>query len=461
MKKILFLLAVSALAFSCTEQKNGAVITGKADNLADGFFILGGPGGSRDTVKLDDKGNFKIDLSDITESGNYYVLSGNDHQFFQVAPGMKLELNFDKSNFATSFKFTGKGSDINNYVIEKSKVKGNQDYEFFKLEADRFRVKIDSLLAVYQGILRSTQKDDATDAFWTTEETELLFDWANQLYMFQFYHPYFAQLTDYKVPEGFMDFMKDVNINNPAYVKSQQYQSFISQYINGEASERAKAITAADSTAKPDEGKLALEVAKEKLTEPAALSVYLYNTASDGMQWKDLSEVQTTIDLFRATCKDQEMIAKFDKTYNEWKRLEKGQPAFDFSGKDMQGNTVKLSDFKGKYVYVDVWATWCGPCKYEIPYLDTLETDYHGRNVVFISYSIDEDHAAWMKFVPEKNLQGVQIIGEKAWESQLCKDYKIRGVPTFMFFDPEGKIISVKMTRPSDKKTRETFDSLF
>jgi thiol-disulfide isomerase/thioredoxin len=340
-------------------------------------------------------------------------------------------------------------------------VEGNQNYEFYKLEADRFRVKTDSLLAVHQGILRSAKKDNASDAFWATEEAELLFNWANQLYMFKDYHPYFAQLTDYKVPEGFMDFLKEIDLNNPAYVKSQQYQNFVSQYIYSEAAEKAKAITQADSTVKPDMEKLKLDAAKEKLTNETALSMFLYNTATEGMQWEDLEKIQPTIDLFKATCKDADLVAKLDKTYNEWKRLEKGQPAFDFSGKDMQGNTVKLSDFKGKYVYVDVWATWCGPCKFEIPYLDTLETDYQGRNVVFISYSIDEDHDAWMKFVPEKKLQGVQIIGEKAWESQLCKDYKIRGVPTFMFFDPEGKIISVKMTRPSDKKTRETFNSLF
>ncbi|MCX6223891.1 MAG: TlpA disulfide reductase family protein [Bacteroidia bacterium] len=173
-----------------------------------------------------------------------------------------------------------------------------------------------------------------------------------------------------------------------------------------------------------------------------------------------VTEVQESIDFFLSHCKDIALVNKLNATVAEWEPLGQGQPAFDFTGKDMQGNTVKLSDFRGKLVYVDVWATWCGPCKYEIPYLDTLETDYHGKNIVFISYSIDEDHAAWMKFVPENKLQGVQIIGEKAWESALCKKYKIMGVPTFMLFDTQGKIVSVKMTRPSDKKTREKFDSL-
>ena len=88
-----------------------------------------------------------------------------------------------------------------------------------------------------------------------------------------------------------------------------------------------------------------------------------------------------------------------------------------------------------------------------------LEADYHDRNIVFLSYSIDVDKDAWLKFVPEEELGGVQIIGEKAWQFQLCLDYKVRGVPTFLFFDTEGKIVNVKMTRPSNQKTRDTFDS--
>ncbi|MCD6347974.1 MAG: TlpA family protein disulfide reductase, partial [Bacteroidales bacterium] len=183
------------------------------------------------------------------------------------------------------------------------------------------------------------------------------------------------------------------------------------------------------------------------------------STVTGRMQYHDLSEIQDEIDFFYSNCMDETIIAKFNEQYEVWEKLSEGQPAIEFIGKDLEGNAVKLSDFKGKYVYVDVWATWCSPCVYEIPYLKTLEADYHGKNIVFISYSIDEDHPAWLKFVPEEELGGVQIIGEDGWTSKLCLDYKVRGVPTFMFFDPDGKIINVKMTRPSNQATRDSFDS--
>ena len=136
-----------------------------------------------------------------------------------------------------------------------------------------------------------------------------------------------------------------------------------------------------------------------------------------------------------------------------------GQPAFNFAAEDLEGNEVKFSDFAGKYVYIDVWATWCGPCIKEIPYLKQLEKDYHGRNIVFISYSIDSKKQAWLDYVPENELGGVQIIGDNAWKSTLTKYYKVTAVPTFLFFSPEGKIIDVKMTRPSNTETGKMFDS--
>ena len=89
-------------------------------------------------------------------------------------------------------------------------------------------------------------------------------------------------------------------------------------------------------------------------------------------------------------------------TYNERQYLAtvlgKGKPSPKFEGyENFKGGTTSLDDLKGKYVYVDVWATWCGPCKREIPFLKEVEKAYHGKNIEFVSISIDKakDHEAW------------------------------------------------------------------
>lgn len=133
-----------------------------------------------------------------------------------------------------------------------------------------------------------------------------------------------------------------------------------------------------------------------------------------------------------------------------------GEPAIDFNYPDIEGNEISLTSFKGDLVYVDVWATWCGPCKAEIPSLQKLETDYHGKDITFMSVSVDTDKEAWEKMVAEKELGGVQLWAD-GW-SKITKDYAIVGIPRFLLFDAKGNVISTNAPRPSSDEIRELLE---
>lgn len=128
----------------------------------------------------------------------------------------------------------------------------------------------------------------------------------------------------------------------------------------------------------------------------------------------------------------------------------KGQPAADFTYPDAFGKEVSLSDFRGKVVVVDVWATWCGPCRGELPHLKKLEEEMTGKEVVFIGVSVDEEknRDKWKKFLVDEQLPGVQLFAN-GW-SKITKDYKITGIPRFMVFDREGQIVEAQAPRPSN-----------
>jgi thiol-disulfide isomerase/thioredoxin len=132
-----------------------------------------------------------------------------------------------------------------------------------------------------------------------------------------------------------------------------------------------------------------------------------------------------------------------------------GASAMNFTYPDITGKPVSLSDFKGKIVFVDVWATWCGPCKKEIPYLQALEEEFHNKDIVFMSVSVDveKDKEIWKKFVVDQKLGGVQLMA--GGRSKIAMDYKINGIPRFMLFDKDGNIIDVDAARPSDPKLKE------
>ena len=129
---------------------------------------------------------------------------------------------------------------------------------------------------------------------------------------------------------------------------------------------------------------------------------------------------------------------------------------------NFKGGNTKLSDFKGKYVYIDVWATWCGPCIAEIPFLKKVEEKYEGKNIAFVSISVDvqKDFEKWKKFVEDKQLVGIQLFADKNWNSDFIKSFGINSIPRFILIDPSGKVVSADAARPSDSKLSEQLDAL-
>lgn len=135
----------------------------------------------------------------------------------------------------------------------------------------------------------------------------------------------------------------------------------------------------------------------------------------------------------------------------------KGDPAIDFAFADANGKTHALSDFKGKVVYVDVWATWCAPCKKELPELKKLEEEYKdNKNIVFIGVSVDKagDMQKWKDFVAQENLPGVQLFAGAEANDKLMGPYKIKGIPRFILVGKDGNLIFADAPRPSSAEIR-------
>ena len=135
-------------------------------------------------------------------------------------------------------------------------------------------------------------------------------------------------------------------------------------------------------------------------------------------------------------------------------------PSFDYE--NHKGGKTKLEDLRGKYVYIDVWATWCGPCIAEIPHLKKVEEKYHGKNIEFVSISVDteKDYEKWKKMVVSKELGGIQLFADKNWTSDFIKAYGINAIPRFILIGPDGKVIKADAARPSSASLTELLDGL-
>lgn len=146
-----------------------------------------------------------------------------------------------------------------------------------------------------------------------------------------------------------------------------------------------------------------------------------------------------------------ELKKQLDEITVKYANYTTGDKAPDFTYPDATGKMVSLSSFKGKVVLIDVWATWCGPCMKEVPYLVKLEKELHAnKEIVFVGISIDEekDKQKWMNTLKEKNLEGIQLFAA-GW-SKITKDYKIKGIPRFIVIDKKGNIHALEAPRPSN-----------
>ena len=149
-----------------------------------------------------------------------------------------------------------------------------------------------------------------------------------------------------------------------------------------------------------------------------------------------------------------------------------GKPAPEFVNyESVDGKKVSLKDLKGKNIYMDIWATWCGPCKAEIPALKQLEEDYKGKNVAFVSISVDEGRGypnnsaeaakkGWKEMIKDKDMKGIQLIADNAWNSDFIKAFKVRSIPRFIIIDKNGIVVDADAPRPSSSKIRAELDKL-
>lgn len=123
-----------------------------------------------------------------------------------------------------------------------------------------------------------------------------------------------------------------------------------------------------------------------------------------------------------------------------------GMPAPEFMEPDLNKKNISLKDFRGKYVLLDFWASWCVPCRAEHPYLKQAYSKYHDRGFTIVSFSLDklEEKNAWIDAIKKDNLPWVQVCDFKGWSGKVVNEYNLfgKGIPANFLISPQGKIIA-------------------
>lgn len=124
------------------------------------------------------------------------------------------------------------------------------------------------------------------------------------------------------------------------------------------------------------------------------------------------------------------------------RRMQLGNPAIQFSQNDTSGKAVSLASFKGKYVLVDFWASWCGPCRAENPNVVKAFNAYKDKGFTVLGVSFDESRDKWAEAIQKDGLMWTQVSDLKGWSNEVGKLYGIRAIPQNLLLDPEGRILA-------------------
>lgn len=452
MKKIIALLSVICF-ISCQDKEVITTLSGKITNAEAKTIKLEGLNFSKE-INLNEDGTFS-DTLQLDYNGLYnLILSDEKQRFIYLENGFQLNIENNAEEFEKSFTFKGSGSDENNFMSKKHQVIESIYGKMNNMEGVKPLFTLDEKAFIEKNelykkeILKTLGEAKLTNQnFVKLEKLDADYHVLKLYEQYPSYHGYFTDNRGFKASESFPKVGDDFSIDNEEIFKfSNSYRNLAGSHFS------EKMYAEADSTKTPiEKGFATLKTVKSKLIQSELVKNMMYELNGTTPNLEAVYKEMLSYSI------DEKYKEKLTEKFEILKNIAKGLPSPTFDYKNINGGKTSLESLKGKFVYIDVWATWCGPCIAEIPALKEVEKEYHGKNIEFVSISIDEkkDHEKWKKMVADKELKGIQLFADNAWESDFVKKYAIDGIPRFILLDTEGRIVIADAPRPSDAKLKE------
>jgi thiol-disulfide isomerase/thioredoxin len=446
--KISFLLLFFSLISFGQNEKNYVLFSGNIKNTQETIIKISNYEKSIEKdVMIDALGNFKDTLY-IKEDGNYYYQSGKSYSSMFLRKGDDLYITLDADDFYRATKYTGKGSLVNNYHVARSTLKASfvgDPKDYFVVPVTDFLQKIAKEKLAFLDLLETWNLDSEDKEVQRKVIEHDYLQIRNSYDKFNFYH---TQIHP-ELPLNYYDPIKNMYVDDEQSFKNNgSYRNMVVENWrlgSKDAQEKDPNLSIIDYTKQ-----YIKDLKSTKIKDYVVSMLFKQMNAKNENFEKDYVEIMSLLT-------NDYMKEKLTTRYQSANATKPEMASVGFDYENYAGGKTSLEDLKGKIVYVEIWATWCGPCIKEMPYLTEIIKEYKdNENIVFVNISIDaiNEYDKWRAMVPEKNVGGIQLLADNGLQSEFMKFYSVGLIPRSIMLDAEGNIISQHAPRPSSKDIR-------
>lgn len=456
MRNLLLLLAVAVMAACSQKPVKQIKISGKVENPTSDKvevffykdFITNQP--EKVEVALDETNSFSATL-DLAQGNFVYVSMPRRNIMLYLLPGAEINIAFNAEDPNVLPLIDGKKAFESQFLVayvNEVERKYNRSIilnHVGNTNPDDFRALMDTAynekIAFLEGYkdFRKLNKD-----FVNVLKTNFLYEKLGMLLEYPIAFAYFNPgVGDLALPDGYFDFLESETLFADEHLNSRPYFNFVNTYLNKLMREMAD--QAGDETHYQRQFRIAREILSGKTRDMVLSQTMIYM-----LNFESFEVAEKYFEVFNDLVRTPEMLSIVENEYQMVLALSPGKPAPDFTLTDISGNQVSLKDFAGKVVYLDFWASWCGPCMREVPFAKELKkrmAEY--PDLVFLYISVDTDEAAWRSTVANMQIEGVHL-NVPGFSHLVPTQYNLKGVPTFYLIGRDGKIFDNRPPRPSN-----------
>lgn len=389
----------------------------------------------------------------LMKAGTANLFHNNHFLTLFLFPGDSISIHASGEQLRETIKCSGKGGERNQFLCEYNRLYESNIAEIAETEAMKnkdageYRYHADQQRQKKLQLLASSFKNAPETAFFTFIEAKVAAEWANNLFDYPMIHALKNNLTSSDLIPGYYQFLDDpaMRLNNSNALLLPRYGELMKKIITQKIRPISTAKGYNNSQYYSDRHALSKQWFDNK-----PLYFFQAQNIIDALMYDKPDNIDKVYREFIENCPYSELSETLSIEYEKAAQLMNGKPAPNFALTDANGKQISLSSLRGKAVYIDFWASWCAPCRAEMPHSKQLYERLSQKPVEFVYISIDENPEAWLKAIETLGLkQGKQLIS-MGLKSDAAQAYNLKGVPRYIIVDTKGNIADSNAKRPSE-----------